>query len=170
MEPDPLKIDCLFKSNGDGFICRATTVKDREIFDCYGSGKTKQEAKTEAVRRLRALTKLLFPIVPLAMFNRAPVLEVEYTLVDFFNLKDGYIAIHPYEITTGRLFIYVNVRLKNYVVLLTEDNRPEIPVKPDCPIELLNDPVRFTDWSQGPVCSAQENYLSQRISWYIQSL
>ena len=170
MEIDTSKIQYVFKSEGTEFVCRATVTIGKEVFDLYGKGPSRQDARTVAQRNLIAMTKLLFPTVPMALFNGSPVLQSKYTLVHSFSLKCEYTVIHPYEIKTGRLFIYINVRLKNYVVLMDKRSQDDKVLRPSCPIELLNDPVRFTDWSQGPVCPAQENYLSQRVEWCVSSL
>lgn len=158
-----IKIEYNFHTTQDGFICRALMVKDRETYDCYGVSKKKQEAKLLAASEALALLKLLFPMVPLAMYNRAPKLESVYTPISNFGMNTTYVAYYLKEIRSGNIYVYVNKTQKNYIVLSNPSGRPEMVITPECPIELLNDPIRFTDWSQGPICIAQENYISRRL-------
>lgn len=158
-----IKVEYKFHQVEEGFICQALMFKDRESFDCYGVSKKKQEAKLIAASEALALLKLLFPMVPLAMYNKAPRLQATYFPVDSFNLKANYVAYYFREIKSGNVFVYVNKEQKNYVVLSNPSSRPELVIKPECPLDLLNDPIRFTDWSQGPICVAQDNYISRRL-------
>ncbi len=153
-----IKIEYTFHQASDGFMCRLLVIKDREVFDCYGFGRKKQDAKLTASGQALALLKLLFPMVPLAMYNGAPKLEAAYIPVSSFN-----VAYYFKEIRSGNIYVYLNKDQKNYVVLNNPSSRTELVINPDCPVELLNDPIRFTDWSQGPVCIAHENYISRRL-------
>ena len=158
-----IKLEYNFHQTQDGFFCRLMVIKDREVFDCYGIGKKKQEAKLMAAGSSLGLMKLLFPMVPLAMYNRAPKLDAVYIPVSNFNLRSIYAAFYFKEIRSGNIYVYVNREQKNYVVMNNPSSRTEFVFNPECPLELLNDPIRFTDWSQGPICVAQENYISRRL-------
>lgn len=158
-----IKLEYNFHQTQDGFVCRLHIIKDREIFDCYGVSKKKKDAKLMAAGSGLGLLKLLFPMVPLAMYNRAPKLDAVYTSVTNFSLTANYTAYYLKEIRSGNIYVYVNNAQKNYIVLNNPSTRSELVLNPECPLELLNDPIRFTDWSQGPVCVAQDNYISRRL-------
>lgn len=146
-----------------GFKCRVTLFKDRETFDCEGISLRKHEAKYRAAQQMVALLKLLFPMVPLALYNQRPSLDDIYKRVDIFSLTTRYRVLYLNEIRSGQIYLYVNESMKTYCVMTSCVSRTEAVEEPPCPIELFNDPIRFTDWSQGPVTQAQEAYLSKRI-------
>lgn len=162
-------VEYTFEPVKDGFKCRVSLLKDREVFDCYGIGQKKHDAKIQAARRMVALIKLLFPMVPLALYNRTTSLGATYTFIQSFSPTGRYIGLQIKEIRSGSVYLYVNEGAKNYCVLSSPSYRPESVLSPECPMELLNDPIRFTDWSQGPVTQAQEAYLSKRIEMYMAS-
>jgi len=158
-----IKVDYQFTQIKEGFICTLLITKDREVFDLYGRQRRKQDAKLEAATRAIAFLNLLFPVVPLALFNRASGLESLYTPVSGFVPSAIYLPYHFKELRTGKIYVYVNKELKNYVVMLSPHSQAELILEPECPLELMNDPIRFTDWSKGAITIAQENYISKRL-------
>jgi len=155
-----------YKINGvEGFKCRVTLLKDRETLDCEGISTKRREAKLRAAQQMVALLKLLFPMVPLALYSQRPNLDDAYKRVDFISLTTRYQILHLTEIRSGTIYLYVNQTSKTYCVMTKQISRPEPVLEPSCPVELFNDPIRFTDWSQGPITQAQETYLSKRIEF-----
>lgn len=146
----------------EGHRCRITVIKDRETLDCDGVALKKHDAKLRAAHQMVALLKLLFPIVPLALFNQPPSLNTAYIRVETLYSKHRYIVCHLPEIRSINIHLYINRESKTYFVLTNPPPLSSIWA-PECPVELFNDPIRFTDWSQGPVTPAQEAYLSKRI-------
>lgn len=145
-----------------GVKCRVTLTKDRETLDCDGVALKKQDAKIRAAHQMTALLKLLFPMVPLTLFNQSPSLNTAYMKVDTFSLTTRYTTFYLPEIRSAIIYLYINESSRTYCVLSTPPRSEPIQI-PECPVELFNDPIRFTDWSQGPVTQAQEAYLSKRI-------
>ena len=170
MEKDPItqlnelihiKVDYKFGRSGDDFICTAFLQKDNSVFDCHGKARRKQDAKVQAATYALALLGLLFPTVPMAFFNRGPKLEAEYMPSN--KVLIGKPCYYLSEIKSGCILVYFDKEAKSYFVASEPlpDTREiqEIP----CPIELLNDPIRFTDWSGISLSIAQENYISKRL-------
>jgi hypothetical protein len=153
----------------EGFKCRVVLIKDRETLDCEGISLKKHEAKLRAAQQMVALLKLLFPMVPLALYSQRPSLNDTYKRVEVFSLSSRYRVFHLTEIRSGTIYLYVNEALKTYCAMEIQTSRPEPVERPACPVELFNDPIRFTDWSQGPVTQAQEAYLSKRIELALRS-
>jgi hypothetical protein len=64
-------IKVTYEANNEQFVCIAKAYKDKEIFDCYGISVRKQDAKYKVAQELVRILKLIFPIVPIAMFNNS---------------------------------------------------------------------------------------------------
>lgn len=144
------------------FKCRVTLIKDRETLDCDGVALKKHDAKIKAAHQMVALLKILFPMVPLALFNQPPNINTTYMRIETFSSTVKYTAFYLPEIRSATIYLYINESARTYCVL-TSSQRSEQIQSPECPVELFNDPIRFTDWSQGPITQAQESYLSKRI-------
>ena len=158
-----IKTEYSYIDTADGVRCILNMHYAKEVFDCHGVGRKRNEAKGAAARQGLALIKLMFPTVPLAMFNKVSFSASRYTKVESFLSNEIYEAFHLSEIKSGTVYVYVCKRLFNYIVLLHTSSRNEAIQRPECPLELLNDPIRFTDWSCGSVSIAQDNYVSKRL-------
>lgn len=150
------------EDNPDMFLCTVKLEKDNEVFDCEGVGFSKRDAKYAAAHQMVALLKLLFPMVPLALFKQRPVLDSEYQMVNKVPITNSWLVFHLYEIRNANIYVYVDMAVKRYCVLhtLLGDRKPLIK---RCPTYLMNNPVRFTDWSEGVISFSQEQYVSERI-------
>lgn len=162
-----LDIHYAFEESEKGHICRVTVSKDREIFDCYGAGQNKYEAQVQAACRMLALLKLLFPMVPLTFFSNAVAVRCEFTRVDYLTIasRNSYEVFFLPELKVN-FYLYANRMDKTYCVIHNMTQNVKTIITPACPLQLLNDPVRYTDWSQGPIIGAQEAYLSKRLEDY----
>lgn len=145
-----------------GFLCRVMVIKDRETLDCEGVGLTKKDAKYAACHQMVGLLKLLFPMIPLALFDQKFELNT-FQQVGFLPLKSSYTAIHLYEIKSAAVYVYVDRERRRYCVALGSPIKNTKIEKPRCPVHLFNNPIRFADWSQGVISQAQEFYVSERI-------
>jgi hypothetical protein len=159
-----LKVTYAYSENPNTITCRVTVNKDMSQFDCYGIGKIRNEAKKIAAQRMVALLNLLFPIVPISLFGRPNPLDFKFYKVEFYNSSTKYDILSLTELK-GKFYLYVEKDKKTYTILPTflGTGKPE---KPICPIDLLNEPIRHTDWSNGPISLAQEAYLSRRLELY----
>lgn len=156
-----VKLSYDFKDHSEGFICILKLTKDRETFDTYGLASRKQDAKEKAAFNMVALLKLIFPMVPLALFNRAEPISSIYKYDDEFIITPDSFGFDLTEIKNGSIRIYVNPTHKTYTIATIPVNIKIVQIP--CPIELLNEPIRFTDWSQTHLCTAQHNYIKRRI-------
>lgn len=158
-----LKVEYSFAQMQGATQCRVAVLKDMSQFDCYGVSPRRIEAKMMAAQRMIALLNLLFPTVPISFFGRSNPLEFKYTRVEVYNSGTNYIVLTLGELK-GRFYLYVDQHKKTYCVLPSPIRNKVL--SPPCPIDLLNDPIRFTDWSNGPTSLPQEAYLSKRLELY----
>lgn len=157
------KVEYSFAQMQGATQCRVSLLKDMSQFDCYGVSQRRTEAKMMAAQRMIALLNLLYPTVPISFFGRSNPLDFKYTRVEVYSSAVNYVVLSLGELK-GKFYLYVDQARKTYCVLPSVvGNRV---LTPSCPIDLLNDPVRFTDWSNGPTSLPQEAYLAKRLELY----
>lgn len=162
-----VKVTYEYEPCDEEFMCIAKAYKDREVFDCYGISRRKQDAKYIAANQLVAILKLVFPVIPIAIFNDSSPLTTEWSRIESMLPIDMLIGFHLYEIKSGNIYVLIDPSSRLYMIILNSLPKCQI-VTSYCPIKLLNDPIRFTDWSKGPICQAQENYINKRVElWYL---
>jgi hypothetical protein len=162
-----LPIEYTFRKDRQHHICQVVIKKDRESIDCYGVAQTKDKAQVCAAHQMLGLTNLLFPSVPLGLFSRTIALSCEFTKIDRI-VHSSYVTydiFHFTEIKT-ELYLYVLPKKKTYCIMSSKPDSSHKVLSPICPISLLNEPIRYTDWSCGPIIPAQEAYLSKRLEKY----
>jgi len=166
-----LPIRYYFKTETLNYWCTVVLKKDQETFDCYGVGRTKEKAQLHAANQMLALLKLLFPSVPLALFSKMAALKCEFTLVEYFrNSPDVMYEVFYLPELKSPIYLYVLPAKKTYCAFSSQVSEHFGVSDIICPIHLLNDPVRYTDWSSGPVILAQEAYLSKRLDYHYKNL
>ena len=147
------------KTIGDRFECTISMEKDETNFIYIATGARKQIAKENAADKMVKLLKLLSPIVPMNKFDEIELIPCDYQYVDKLDQCD--IGIRLYEITMQTLYLLIDKNEKEYTIFDKQMFENELHVL--CPPELIDNPVRYTDWSQGPICIAQKNYIRRRV-------
>lgn len=164
-----IRTDYTFTSHAEGFRCIVTCHKDKDIFETHGIGVKKQEAKAAAAQSMAATLKLVFPMVPLAIFSQVDPIDIDLTERPRLHELPGTIGFQLTEIKSGNLYVYINEEECFYKAEINPLPTVRL-LNVECPLDLFNEPIRYTDWSQGPICTAQQNYVKRRIQLYLNSL
>lgn len=160
-------IQYAYEQNKKEYICRVIIDKDKEVIDCYGSGQSKYDAQVQASYRMLGLLKLLFPMVPLTFFSQTVAIKCKFTRIEYLTVSQRKpLEVFYFPELKSNFYIHANLKNKSYCVIHNTNQDNTNIIKPECPLHLLNDPIRFSDWSQGPIISAQEAYLSKRLEDY----
>jgi len=154
------KLQYIFSENGERFTCTVIVEKDGSKFKCRGYGARKQIAKENAAEKMVDLLKLASPMVPMSICDPCEVPICEYQQVDSLDVSDLTVPLNEIPLRGAKLYLQIDIQEKEYAICL---NKPLKTTKISCPIELFNNIVQYTDWSMGPICDAQKNYIKLRV-------